>query len=153
MIPDYLSPLANHLWQSSIVTAVAALLAWTMRKNAARVRYWLWFLAAAKFLIPFSILVSLGHQFEWRTPAATPWPISTVAEIGMPFHPIPAVDAASSPHPAAPAANSRSVVLLSVWLFGFAVSVWLWLRSWLHVRAVLNAATPINLDLPAINSR
>src|SRR5215468_2552449 len=148
MIPDYLSPLANHLCQSSIVTAVAALLAWTMRKNAARVRYWLWFLAAAKFLIPFSILVSLGHQFEWRTPIAPPWPISTVTPIGMLFDPIRVVEVASSPYPAAPTTNSGSVVLLSVWLFGFAVSVWLWLRSWLRVRAVLNAATPINLDLP-----
>jgi len=43
MIPDYLSPLANHLWQSTIVVGTAALLALALRSNSARVRYWVWF--------------------------------------------------------------------------------------------------------------
>ena len=29
-------------------------------------RYWLWLAASVKFLIPFSLLVSLGSQVEWR---------------------------------------------------------------------------------------
>jgi hypothetical protein len=37
--PLDLSPLANQLWQSTIVSGVAALLAWALRKNAARIRY------------------------------------------------------------------------------------------------------------------
>ena len=79
MIPEYLSPLANHLWQSTIIFGVAALLAVALRKNSARVRYWLWFAAALKFLLPFSLLVSIGQQFEWRTPpAVTQRPLSTV---------------------------------------------------------------------------
>lgn len=152
MIPEYLSPLANHIWQSTIVTAVAALLAMALRRNAARVRYWLWFLAAVKFLIPFSILVSIGHQFEWRTPpVATQRPISAVAEIGMPFEPVSAEYVASPAASSAPRANSFSTVLLAVWLAGFAMSVRLWLRSWLRVRAILKTAAPIDMDLPIRN--
>ena len=36
MIPVYLSPLANHLWQSTIVVAVCAVLAFLLRNNSAR---------------------------------------------------------------------------------------------------------------------
>src|SRR5215470_18626953 len=86
MIPGYLSPLFNHLWQSTIVVGVCAMLAFVLRNNSARFRYGLWFVAAMKFLIPFSLLVSIGHQFEWRTPPAiTQRPISVVTEIGIPF--------------------------------------------------------------------
>ena len=71
MIPAYLSPLANHLWQSTLFTAVAGILTIALRKNRARVRYWLWLTASVKFLVPFSLLVSMGSQFDWRTaPAA-----------------------------------------------------------------------------------
>jgi len=154
MIPEYLSPLANHLWQSTIVTAVAAVLAMALRKNAARVRYWLWFLAAVKFLIPFSILVSIGHQFEWYAPpVVTQRPISAVVEIGMPFELVSVAYLASPPSPAVPRVSPVFIVLLSVWVFGFAVSIGLWLRSWKRVRTALSAARPMDLDLPIIDSR
>jgi hypothetical protein len=52
-----LSPLANHLWQSTFCVAVAWLLTLGMRKNRAAVRYGLWMAASVKFLIPFSLLV------------------------------------------------------------------------------------------------
>ena len=42
MIPMYLSPLANHLWQSTLFAAVVLLLALALRKNHAQARYWLW---------------------------------------------------------------------------------------------------------------
>jgi len=96
MIPEYLSLLANHLWQSTIVAGLAALLALTLRKNPARFRYWLWFSASLKFLIPFSMLVSIGHQFDWRTPRAlTNGPISVVAQISRPFDRSPVVSVAT----------------------------------------------------------
>jgi hypothetical protein len=62
-----LSPLANHLWQSTLCVAMAWLLTLGMRKNRAAVRYGLWMAASVKFLIPFSLLVSAGAQLEWRT--------------------------------------------------------------------------------------
>src|ERR1017187_10179831 len=53
----------NHLWQSTLFAAVAALLAFLLRKNQARLRHWIWLAASVKFLVPFSLLVSMGAQF------------------------------------------------------------------------------------------
>ena len=68
MIPNYLSEawsslapaLGNHLWQSTVFVITAGLLTLILRKNHARVRYWLWLAASVKFLIPFSLLVAVG---------------------------------------------------------------------------------------------
>src|SRR5215475_1866043 len=126
MIPAYLSPLANHLWQSTMVVGAAALLALALRNNGACIRYWVWFTAAVKFLIPFSLLIAIGHQFEWRTPPpAAQRPISTVAEITIPF-------VAQPPMPVMASRVSRidpiPFVLLLIWFCGFTVSLWLWIR-------------------------
>ena len=37
-----LSPLENHLWQSTLCVGVAWLLTLAFRKNRAAVRYWIW---------------------------------------------------------------------------------------------------------------
>ena len=58
-----LAPIANHLWQSTLFAGVVALLALALRKNHARARHWLWLAASVKFLIPFSLLISLGNQW------------------------------------------------------------------------------------------
>ena len=146
MIPENFSPLANHVWQSSIVAAAAALLALLLRHNSARVRYWVWFVAAMKFLIPFSVFVTIGNQFEWRAAAAvTQVPISTVAEFGMPFS---AEASLPIPIPIAPKVNPIPTILVSVWICGFLVSISYWMRSWLRVRTALKLASPLNVELP-----
>ena len=147
MMPEYLTPLANHLWQSTFVAGVAALLALALRNNSARVRYWVWFRAAVKFLVPFSIFINIGHQFEWRMlPAQIVHdPISAVTEISIPFVDGRAVNVLS---PVAATVNPLPVVLLSLWLCGFAVSVWFWVRSWVRVRVFLQNASPVRIDVP-----
>jgi hypothetical protein len=73
MIPTEFAPLASHIWQSTLFAAAAVLLTLALRRNQARVRYAILLVASYKFLLPFSWLVSLGRQFEWRTvPAALP---------------------------------------------------------------------------------
>jgi beta-lactamase regulating signal transducer with metallopeptidase domain len=147
VIPVNLSPLANHLWQSTLFTAAAWLLTLALRKNRAAIRYTVWLTASIKFLVPFSLLVSIGSQFGWRaTPAIGPVPIAHVMEqISQPFaQPLEAVptvtDTASS--------NPVPVLLFSVWFCGFAVSAAVWLRFWRRFRAALRAATPLRLELP-----
>jgi bla regulator protein BlaR1 len=61
MSSEWLPALANHLWQSTIVVAVAGLLVLMMRRYGAHVRYWIWFAASVKFLMPFSLLIALGQ--------------------------------------------------------------------------------------------
>lgn len=67
MTASVLSHLANHLWQSTIFVGVAWLLALALRNNRAAVRYWIWLAASVKFLIPLSLLISIGSHLHWQT--------------------------------------------------------------------------------------
>jgi len=40
MMPEYLAPLVNHLWQSTLFAVAAGLLALVLQRNSARIRYW-----------------------------------------------------------------------------------------------------------------
>lgn len=71
MNPAYLLLLADHLWQSSLFAGVAGLLTVALRKNRARVRYWVWLAASCKFLFPLSLLVAMDGHIEWRTAPET----------------------------------------------------------------------------------
>src|SRR5690348_10078707 len=96
MIPKYLSALwdatapalANHLWQSTLFAVAAGLLTLALRKQHARIRYWLWLAASVKFLLPFSLLTSLGSYFAWSRASAvttTPGLYFAVEQISQPF--------------------------------------------------------------------
>ena len=61
---DWSAALVNHLWQSTVVVGIAWLLAWALRRNHARARYWVWFAASVKFLLPFSFLIAAGERLR-----------------------------------------------------------------------------------------
>jgi bla regulator protein BlaR1 len=77
----------NHLWQSTLFAAVAAIMTLALRKNQARIRYRLWLAASVKFLIPFSLLISLGgHLARPSNSANVQSDFYSVAQvIGLPF--------------------------------------------------------------------
>jgi bla regulator protein BlaR1 len=146
MISAAFVPLANHIWQSTLFAAVAGLLALVLRRNQARVRYWLWVAASYKFLLPFSWLVSIGHQFEWRTaPAIMPHALTAVTDmVSGPIF-LTALPAAK------PAPDHLSVLLLVIWAVwgcGFAAVAVGWTREWQRIRAIVRAASPLSLGLP-----
>ncbi len=146
--------LFNHLWQSTLFAAAAGLLTLALRRNRAAVRYSLWFAGSCKFLVPFSLLVTIGGHFEWRAaPAAVPLPFfSVVEEIGQPLAPpVPLPRPANVPS----VARRWPMILLGVWLSGLSVVVFAWTRQWLRVRVALRVASPLDLDLPirAVSSR
>ena len=82
-----MTPLANHLWQSTIFAALAALLALALKTNQARARHWVWMIASLKFLIPFSILTGLGAQLGplVRRPIPVPAIPARIEAITQPF--------------------------------------------------------------------
>jgi hypothetical protein len=45
---------ADHLWQSTLFGAAAAIVALLLKRHSASVRYWVWFAGSAKFLVPFA---------------------------------------------------------------------------------------------------
>src|SRR5258706_7363914 len=114
ILPD-LSAFLNHLWQSFLFAGAIWLLTLTLRSNRASVRYWLWLAASAKFMIPFSLLVSTGKLIPWRTVpeiGQNHWS-SVMEEISRPFT---GPSVAPWSVPATPSPNPLlSMVLLAVW--------------------------------------
>jgi uncharacterized protein (TIGR03435 family) len=147
MISANLSPLANHLWQSTLFAAAAWLLTLVLRKNRASVRYGLWLCASLKFLAPFSLLVDAGRQLAWRTsPAIAPAPLSRALEqISQPF----VLSAGALPGEAAVRpSNLVPFILFGVWICGAGISAAAWFRWWRRFRASISSAAPLPLDLP-----
>ena len=137
---------ANHLWQSTLWAGGIWALSWALRNNRAAVRYGLWLAASVKFLIPFSLFVTIGSHLEWRNAGATgepPWSV-VLDNLGSPFAaPVPL------PHEATSTAPSLIPPLLfGIWLCGFAASILFWLRCWTRTRALRQHATPLPLHLP-----
>jgi bla regulator protein blaR1 len=145
-----LTPLANHLWQSTLCSLTVWLLSLALKNNHAAVRYRLWLAASVKFLLPFSLLVSVGSQVGWRaasamaSPTARPQWSSAAADMARPF-----TVSALALVTVTPRASIRfPAILLAVWLCGFALNIILWLRCWRQMRAARKRAVPLALGLP-----
>jgi beta-lactamase regulating signal transducer with metallopeptidase domain len=137
--------LLDHLWQSTLVAGLAALLALSLRNNSARVRFWLWFAASFKFLIPFAALAALGERLAALLPVtvtASPRLLATlpVAEtISAPATMLAAV-------PQATAGINIALALGVIWLLGFVAVLGIRLIRSLHLRSVLKNARDIDLS-------
>lgn len=136
--------LGNHLWQSTLFALTAGSLTLLVRRQQARIRYGLWLAASLKFLIPFSLLVSLGNRMAWsRTSnAAQSGAYVVVEQISRPFqqHAAPVMPQAI--------ANPISLhllpaFLLAAWLCGVAGVLILWGVRWRRVSTALRYATPL----------
>jgi len=145
MIPAYLSPLANHLWQSTLFAAVAGVLVFALRRHYAPARHWLWLAASLKFLIPFSLLIGAGARLGGtRAPVIAVHRVSIVVEeIGHPFAPLDLGFLMPSATPRPISANSFTLVLLAVWLGGFAFILFRWWSRWRRINATVRASQPL----------
>ena len=136
-----IAQLTNHLWQSTIFAAVAALLTLALRRHRADVRYWVWFAASVKFLVPFTLLIAAGALVPWRP-----------ARLVAPSAPLPAfsvaVDQIAQPFPTAPSIAATRVspriewgpIVFSIWLLASAAIVAVRLRGWRRIRRAVRAS-------------
>jgi uncharacterized protein (TIGR03435 family) len=136
-----------HLWQSTLVGVLAALLTLLFRRNRAHVRYWLWFGASVKFLVPFALLVWLGGLLPWAPTlqrmrdraASVTTPIQVVprpAAAALARVPPLAPDTPDWTHPAA----------FVVWACGFGALGVIRLRSWRRIRAAVRTSAPLEIE-------
>jgi bla regulator protein BlaR1 len=135
-----------HLWQSTLFAGVAWLVALVLRRNRAQDRYWVWFTASAKFLVPFSLLVEFGTVMPHRASApmtGTEW-LNTATEFSRPLG---LSTATVNPHGAAivTASSYLQAALLALWASGVAALVICWLFRWRRVRALLKSARPVSI--------
>jgi bla regulator protein blaR1 len=136
--------IVGHLWQSTAFAGAAWLVVLTLRRNRATLRYWVWFAASAKFLIPFSLLVVLGTWMPNR-PAPRPVPARLVAAVEQFSQPLAfsltgniAVAPKASP-------SYLAAIALAVWASGFAVVAAFWILKWRHVHGLRRRASPARL--------
>ena len=146
MSPELLSSIANHLWQSTLFAAFAGLLTLALRNNRARVRHWVWLAASWKFLVPFSVLISLGGQIHWRTaPQRTQPDLAVVlGEISQPMAPA----SRSAIAPAVPAAGMVPTLAWSIWGCGFLGIACSWRLRWRRIRNAVRTGSPVRVDAP-----
>ena len=136
-----MTALLDHLWQSSLFALAAGLLTLALRGNAARIRFWLWFAASLKFLVPFAALVFLGTRLARLIPAPLPPSLRALAPVAQKF---------SAPAQALAPAHGADFVLplLLIWLAGFCAILVLALTRWLRLRALVHQARALPLAAP-----
>jgi|HubBroStandDraft_4_1064222.scaffolds.fasta_scaffold05549_6 bla regulator protein BlaR1 len=136
----------SHLLQSTLCAAAAWLLTLAMGKNRASVRYWVWLAASAKFLVPFSVLVSAGSRFSWRT---SPAPlIQALAQSDVSLATTELSRSLVHSGLGLASASHLSSILFAIWLCGVLVGLICWIRMWRHMRVAHLAARPLDLALP-----
>ena len=135
--------LLDHLWQSTLFAAAVWLVTRAVRRNAARVRYWLWVAASVKFLVPITLLVSVGERFAWRTtPIAAPTVVSVFEQA---LAPAAATIATATVVPIAPATSVWPILLGGAWGAGVLFVLAQWWRQWRPIRHALRHARAINI--------
>lgn len=137
-----LSPLANHLWQTTLFVAAIWLLAFFLKGNRAQVRFWLWLAASMKFLIPFAALVAIGRQFDWRpsTSSGNPEVAFVIDTIGQPFSRAAVTMVPSSHAASGGLAAALPLLLLAIWFVGCAMHLLAWWVRWRRIAAVVRDA-------------
>jgi len=140
--------LGNHLWQSTLFAVVAGLLTLLLRKNHAQARHWLWLAASVKFLIPFSVLASLGSHLAWpSTPAGSNGGLYFMMEqVSQPFTPatMPVGSRMVAPVISLWLIHLLPSVLATAWLCGFLAVLVVWSLRWRRIAAITRNTLPLD---------
>jgi beta-lactamase regulating signal transducer with metallopeptidase domain len=137
----------NHLWQSTVFTLVIALAVGLFRRNHARVRYWLWFAASLKFLIPFGVLTGIGAYVGQPAPTASVLPAAvtlTMARVTEPFTSVETFGLSTTANP--PPLTWVVAMLFAVWACGFLAIAIVRLTAWWRVKRALSVSVPFDLE-------
>jgi beta-lactamase regulating signal transducer with metallopeptidase domain len=136
-----IAALLDHLWQSTLFAAGIGLLTLAARSNAARIRYWLWFIASVKFLVPFSLLMAIGAALApAMLPAVLP-DLQFMRQTAQPFAAtVPALPPSSALNP--------QLLLFMLWLAGFSAVLLVWLVRLSRMHAALRDAVTLAVSAP-----
>jgi len=138
----------DHLWQSTLFAAVVGLLTLTLRSNSAQVRYYLWFAASAKFLVPFAGLTAAGsHLLAALMPPVSAPSLILLEPVAQPFSAAPLIASGASA-PQWDLAHVITPLLLALWAAGFVAIAVRWLIRWSRLQRVLRQAVDCPLSAP-----
>jgi beta-lactamase regulating signal transducer with metallopeptidase domain len=136
--------LLDHLWQSTLFALPLGALSLLLRRHAAAVRFWLWFAASVKFLVPFSVLMAIGAAVT--LPVAPMLPDGPMLEVlqdtAAPFTNMPAANVGPD------GTTTWIMLLIATWAAGTFLALLIWGMHWLKLRALVRAARPLAISAP-----
>jgi len=147
----------DHLWQSTLCLGAAGALTGLLRDNGAAVRYRIWLAASVKFLLPFALLVWVGHLLVPARMTGIESPAPPIAllaqQVASPFATpfatpfVTSFDAASQP------AQALGIRWLSagewaalIWALGVLLIAVRWWLRWHRLRGLVREARPLALE-------
>ncbi|HEU4595452.1 MAG TPA: M56 family metallopeptidase, partial [Pyrinomonadaceae bacterium] len=125
--------LADHLWQATLFAALVLIATLLLRRGPARVRYALWLVASAKFVLPsalFALLAAFaGVEASWLTDGGG----AETGERSVPVIfqlavPVSALNESSVTTSGAAHASEFYCALSFIWLAGCASLLLVWLK-------------------------
>jgi beta-lactamase regulating signal transducer with metallopeptidase domain len=136
--------LLDHLWQSTLFAMPLAALTLLLHRHAAAVRFWLWFAASVKFLVPFSALMAVGAALTWPVVPVLPGgpTLEVLQNTAAPFTNTPAASVVPD------GTTTWIMLLIAAWAAGTFLGLLIWGLRWLKLRALVGAARPLAISAP-----
>lgn len=144
---EALAQVGDHLWQSTLFAAAAVVVAMLLKRHSAALRYWIWLMASAKFLVPIAALVAIGGYSSWRSVEIVPYSEGPVLieTVSQPF--TGEGVALRTPRPRAAAdttiMNWLPTALVALWAAGAAFFLLRSLLHWYRIRRIARDAVPM----------
>ena len=150
------SSMGDHLWQSTLFCVLAGILTLVLRKNQARVRYWVWLTASVKFLLPFSLLIVLGSHLA-KPQVSTPAQVivySAVEDFSQPFaaQPIPIIYQSRPTATPVSLLHLLPAMVVALWLVGIVVVLLRGLIAWVRISRMVHEAASVG-EGPEVEAR
>lgn len=136
--------IAAHLWQSTLLLLAAWMLALAFQHNSAAIRYWIWFAASMKFLVPLALLQRLGDYLGRSLPEpllVAPALIDTANAVFVPS----VRGLAAIPDTLLP---QLPIVVATIWGFGAAALLLRWILQWRAIHSAVASAPRMAMGLP-----
>jgi beta-lactamase regulating signal transducer with metallopeptidase domain len=136
--------LLDHLWQSTLFALPLGALTLLLHRHAAAVRFWLWFAASVKFLVPFSVLMAMGAAVTLPVPPMLPDgpTLEVLQDTAAPFTNTPAASVVTD------GTANWIMVLIAAWAAGTLLALLVWGMRWWNLRALVRAARPLAISAP-----
>jgi bla regulator protein blaR1 len=112
----------SHIWQSTVFAAAAGVFTLMFRNNSAAVRYWIWFAAGIKFLVPFAALAAAANFLSLPSPPAA----RPAMDVATAIFVSPAIRAIPEP--------ALNIVIIC-WLLGVLAVLAGWVLQWQRLAA------------------
>jgi bla regulator protein BlaR1 len=137
-----MTPLLEHLWQSTWFAGVAWLAALALRGESAVLRHWVWLIASVKFLVPFSWLVLAGSQIDLGLEQPIGVIIGSASVFGFGASGAETVPAIQNP--------GLMAGLIALWMLGSLILLARWSLAWLRAANIRRNAciAPLNAPVP-----